>query len=123
MVGLQSKILELEAERRKLADSIERLGKSSKLAEERRLKLLELERDLIEHRKKLDHLKKLEKMKQASDENARRLQVELQELKTIRVRMVKQMREEGARYRLWKAKADKELAQVKQRVSNRGLRS
>ncbi|GMR54143.1 hypothetical protein PMAYCL1PPCAC_24338, partial [Pristionchus mayeri] len=63
-------------------------------------------------RKKLNELENIEKLKKQSDERVQKLKKEIFEMKSLRVRMTKQMRAEIEKYREYKMIADKKIVQM-----------
>ncbi|EPB71391.1 kinesin motor domain protein [Ancylostoma ceylanicum] len=92
-----------------------------RLAEERRRKLQDMEKQLAQFRKQMNEMKKLERQRQQSEETQKRMQAEIVELKKAKVRMVKQQKEEAEKYRHWKIKHDRELHQLKQKERKRDI--
>nr|CDJ82343.1 Kinesin domain containing protein [Haemonchus contortus] len=119
MASLQQRIDALMAEKAKLEADLKKFSINNKLAEERRRKLVEMEKQLAQFKKQMNELKRLEKQKQQSEEIQKRMQAEIATLKQAKVRMVKQQKEEAEKYRQWKLKHDRELIQVKQKERKR----
>ncbi|WKX99198.1 hypothetical protein Q1695_014238 [Nippostrongylus brasiliensis] len=119
MTSLQQRIDALLAEKAKLEADLKKISVNNRLAEERRRKLLEMEKQLAQFRKQMNELKKLERQKQQSEEIQKRMQAEIAALKMAKVRMVKQQKEESEKYRQWKLKHDRELVQIKQKERKR----
>uniref|UniRef100_A0A7I4YE15 Kinesin motor domain-containing protein n=1 Tax=Haemonchus contortus TaxID=6289 RepID=A0A7I4YE15_HAECO len=119
MASLQQRIDGLMAEKAKLEADLKKFSINNKLAEERRRKLVEMEKQLAQFKKQMNEMKRLEKQKQQSEEIQKRMQAEIAALKQAKVRMVKQQKEEAEKYRQWKLKHDRELIQVKQKERKR----
>ncbi|WKX92959.1 hypothetical protein Q1695_010746 [Nippostrongylus brasiliensis] len=121
MISLQQRIDVLLAEEAKLEADSKKKPVSSRLAEERRRKLLEVKKQLAQFRKHLNELEKLERQKQQSEETQERMQAEFAALKMISKNhsMVKQRKEDSETNRLWKPKHDRELVQIKQKKRKR----
>ncbi|WKX92961.1 hypothetical protein Q1695_010746 [Nippostrongylus brasiliensis] len=81
MISLQQRIDVLLAEEAKLEADSKKKPVSSRLAEERRRKLLEVKKQLAQFRKHLNELEKLERQKQQSEETQERMQAEFAALK------------------------------------------
>uniref|UniRef100_A0A0N5AZQ2 Kinesin motor domain-containing protein n=1 Tax=Syphacia muris TaxID=451379 RepID=A0A0N5AZQ2_9BILA len=90
-----------------------------RVSEQRRKRVQELEKEISSNRKRLAEIAKLEKEKATLQEKAQKLSAELQELKKLRVKMAKQMKEEETKFRSWKIKAEHELIQLKNRERKR----
>ncbi|GMR42388.1 hypothetical protein PMAYCL1PPCAC_12583, partial [Pristionchus mayeri] len=112
MESLTARLAELQKERDTLQDQLKRVSTSSKISEERRKRLAEIEKELLAQRKKLNELKNIEKLKKQSDETVQKLKKEIFEMKSLRVRMTKQIRAETEKYRQYKMIADKKIAQM-----------
>ncbi|KHJ96755.1 kinesin motor domain protein [Oesophagostomum dentatum] len=121
MADLQQRIDSLLSEKAKLEADLKKVSISNRLAEERRKKLQEMEKQLATFRKQMNEMKRLEKQRQQSEEAQKRMQAEICELKKAKVRMVKQQKEEAEKYRQWKLKHDRELLQMKQKERKRDL--
>lgn len=116
-----------------------------RVSEQRRKRVQELEKEIALNRKRLAEITKLEREKASLQERAQKLAAELlvnffcscfrylyhfesrlcttivelfQELKKLRVKMARQMKEEESKFRSWKAKAERELIQMRNRVSS-----
>lgn len=87
---------------------------STKLAEQRRKRVQELEDQLKDWKKKALDQSKLLKLREKDELKMKQLYSEISNMKSIKVRLVKQMREESEKYRAWKQVHDRELAKVKQ---------
>ncbi|CAJ0609451.1 unnamed protein product [Cylicocyclus nassatus] len=123
MGELQKRIDALLAEKLKLEADLKKFSVNNSLwlAEERRKKLQEMEKQLALFRKQMNDMKRLEKQRQQSEEMQKRMQAEIAELKKAKVRMVKQQKEEAEKYRQWKIKHDRELHQLKQKERKRDI--
>ncbi|XAR62078.1 Plus-end-directed kinesin ATPase [Bertholletia excelsa] len=121
----EKKVHELELEKRALQKEIEDLrhnlanisstsdGSSQKLKEEYLQKLNALEAQVAELKKKQDAQAQLLRQKQKSDEAARRLQDEIQRIKTQKVQLQQKIKQESEQFRMWKASREKEVLQLK----------
>ncbi|KAL6726830.1 hypothetical protein Aduo_008761 [Ancylostoma duodenale] len=121
MTELQQRIDAVLAEKAKLESELKKISVNNRLAEERRRKLQDMEKQLAQFRKQMNEMKKLEKQRQQSEETQKRMQAEIVELKKAKVRMVKQQKEEAEKYRHWKIKHDRELHQLKQKERKRDI--
>ncbi|KAJ7996792.1 hypothetical protein DPEC_G00240700 [Dallia pectoralis] len=91
----------------------------AKLSEQRRKRLQELEGQLTDMKKKLQDQSKLLKLKESSVRNMAKLNHEIQAMKSQRVQLMKQMKEDSEKFRLWKNKKDKEVLQLKEKDRKR----
>ncbi|XP_054788474.1 kinesin-like protein KIN-4C isoform X2 [Prosopis cineraria] len=121
----EKKLLELEHEKKVLQKEIEDLkcnlsnipsspdDGAQKLKEEYLQKLNALEAQVAELKKKQDAQAQLLKQKQKSDEASRRLQDEIQRIKSQKVHLQQKIKQESEQFRLWKASREKEVLQLK----------
>ncbi|KAL3830389.1 hypothetical protein ACJIZ3_019191 [Penstemon smallii] len=121
----EKKVHDLELEKRTLQKEIEELRQNlanistnsgdgaQKLKEEYLQKLNMLETQVAELKKKQDAQAQLLRQKQKSDEAARRLQDEIQRIKTTKVQLQQKIKHESEQFRLWKASREKEVLQLK----------
>ncbi|PRQ21211.1 putative plus-end-directed kinesin ATPase [Rosa chinensis] len=121
----EKKVHELEHEKKALQREIEELRQNlsnisstsgdgaQKLKEDYLHKLNLLEGQVSELKKKQDAQAQLLRQKQKSDEAARRLQDEIQRIKTQKVQLQHKIKQESEQFRLWKASREKEVLQLK----------
>lgn len=121
----EKKVQELEQEKKSLQREIEELRHNlanisstsddgaQKLKEEYLLKLNILEAQVAELKKKQDAQAQLLRQKQKSDEAAKRLQDEIQRIKSHKVQLQHKIKQESEQFRLWKASREKEVLQLK----------
>ncbi|KAH9314827.1 hypothetical protein KI387_023454 [Taxus chinensis] len=121
----EKKFSELEEEKKALLKEMERLKAelesisnnsdehTQKMQESYIQKLKALETQISELKKRQENQAQLLKQKQRSDEAAKRLQEEIQRIKTHRVQLQHKMKQESEQFRLWKACREKELLQLK----------
>ncbi|KAL0392205.1 UNVERIFIED_CONTAM: Kinesin-like protein KIN-4C [Sesamum radiatum] len=121
----EKKVQDLELEKSALQKEIEALkhnlvnissnsdDSAQKLKEEYLQKLNVLETQVAELKKKQDAQAQLLRQKQKSDEAARRLQDEIQRIKTQKVHLQQKIKQESEQFRLWKASREKEVLQLK----------
>ncbi|KAL3504870.1 hypothetical protein ACH5RR_034711 [Cinchona calisaya] len=119
------KVQELELEKRALQKEIEELrhnlanisstsdDSAQKLKEDYLQKLNVLESQVAELKKKQDAQAQLLRQKQKSDEAAKRLQEEIQRIKTQKVQLQQKIKQESEQFRLWRASREKEVLQLK----------
>ncbi|CAK7347261.1 unnamed protein product [Dovyalis caffra] len=121
----EKKVQDLEQEKRLLQKEIEDLrynlanisstsdDGAKKLKENYLQKLTVLEAQVAELKKKQDAQAQLLRQKQKSDEAARRLNEEIQRIKTQKVQLQHKIKQESEQFRLWKASREKEVLQLK----------
>jgi len=90
-------------------------GGSNKIAEQRRKRIQELEGQILNLKKQQQENIRLVKMNQQSQEKAKKFSEEIRSMKQIKVKLIKQMKEESERVRVWKQTKEKELIQLKQK--------
>ncbi|CAN6449501.1 unnamed protein product [Victoria cruziana] len=121
----EKKLLELELEKKQLQREMERLraelanissasdDSTQKLKEEYLHKLNLLETQVAELKKKQDAQSLILRQKQKSDEAAKRLQEEIQRIKTQKVQLQHKIKQESEQFRTWKTSREKEVLQLK----------
>lgn len=121
----EKKVHELELEKRALQKEIDELRHNlanisstsddgaQKLKENYLQKLNVLESQVSELKKKQDAQAQLLRQKQKSDEAAKRLQDEIQRIKSQKVQLQHKIKQESEQFRLWKASREKEVLQLK----------
>ncbi|RZB69616.1 kinesin-like protein KIN-4C [Glycine soja] len=121
----EKKVLELEQEKKFLQKEIEELkynlanissssgDGAQKLKEEYLQKLNALEAQVSVLKKKQESQAQLLRQKQKSDEAAKRLQDEIQRIKSHKVQLQHKIKQESEQFRLWKASREKEVLQLK----------
>ncbi|XP_075619114.1 chromosome-associated kinesin KIF4A isoform X2 [Balearica regulorum gibbericeps] len=91
----------------------------AKLSERRRKRLQELEGQINELKKKLNEQSKLLKLKESTEHTVCKLNQEIREMKTQRVQLMRQMKDDAEKFRQWKQQKDKEVIQLKERDRKR----
>ncbi|XP_014051951.1 chromosome-associated kinesin KIF4 isoform X2 [Salmo salar] len=91
----------------------------AKLSEQRRKRLQELEGQITDMKKKLQEQSKLLKLKESSVRSVAKLNHEIQAMKSQRVQLMRQMKEDSEKFRVWKNKKDKEVFQLKEKDRKR----
>ncbi|XP_057975126.1 kinesin-like protein KIN-4C [Malania oleifera] len=121
----EKKVLELEHEKRALQKEIEELrynlanisstsdDGAQRLKEEYLQKLNFLEAQVSELKKKQEAQSQILRQKQKSDDAAKRLQDEIQRIKSHKVQLQHKIKQESEQFRLWKASREKEVLQLK----------
>ncbi|KAI4314987.1 hypothetical protein L6164_027841 [Bauhinia variegata] len=119
------KIMELEEEKRKAQQERDRLlaeienlaansdGLAHKTQDIHAQKLKALETQIIDLKKKQENQVLLLKQKEKSEAAARKLQAEIQYIKSQKVQLQHKMKQEAEQFRQWKASREKELLQLK----------
>ncbi|KAJ8266922.1 hypothetical protein GJAV_G00136210 [Gymnothorax javanicus] len=111
MKDLQKAVSSLQREKEELVLALQSAKKDTnqaKLSEQRRKRLQELEGQISEQKKKLQEQAKLLKLREASARNVAKLNQEIQAMKSQRVQLMRQMKEDSEKFRQWKQKKDKE---------------
>ncbi|KAK7915847.1 hypothetical protein WMY93_011608 [Mugilogobius chulae] len=119
---LQTAVDSLQKEKEDLVLALHSAKKDSnqaKLSEQRRKRLQELEGQLGEMKKKLLEQSKLLKLKESSVQKVNKLMQEIQAMKTQRTQLMRQMRDDSEKFRLWKSKKDREVIQLKEKDRKR----
>ncbi|XP_042418955.1 kinesin-like protein KIN-4C isoform X3 [Zingiber officinale] len=121
----EKKLLELEQEKKTLMKEIEELrfnlssitctsdDGAQKLKADYLQKLTMLETQVSELKKKQEAQTQLLRQKQKSDEAAKKLQEEIQRIKSQKVQLHHKMKQESEQFRSWKASREKEVLQLK----------
>ncbi|CAK9135352.1 unnamed protein product [Ilex paraguariensis] len=119
------KIVELEDEKRTVQHERDRLlaevenlaatsdGQTQKMQDMHAQKLKALEAQIQDLKKKQENQVQLLKQKHKSDEAARRLQDEIQFIKSQKVQLQQKIKQEAEQFRQWKASREKELLQLR----------
>lgn len=114
----EGKIKDLEKQIEELNDQLNTtkvFDKKSKLAEERRKKVQQLESELAELRKKSIQQAKMLQLKEKDTQRVQNLSREIQAMKATRVKLVKSMRAESENFRQWKINREKEICQLREK--------
>ncbi|PUZ77483.1 hypothetical protein GQ55_1G375200 [Panicum hallii var. hallii] len=121
----EKKLTELEQEKKALQKEIENLRhaltnissstdeSAQKLKENYLQKLNALESQVSELKKKQEAQQQLLRQKQKSDEAAKRLQEDIQRIKSQKVQLQQKIKLESEQFRSWKAAREKEVLQLK----------
>ncbi|XP_048815258.1 chromosome-associated kinesin KIF4A [Lagopus muta] len=91
----------------------------AKLSERRRKRLQELEGQINELKKKLHEQARLLKLKESTERTVSKLNLEIREMKSQRVQLMRQMKEDAEKFRQWKQQKNKEVIQLKERDRKR----
>merc|ERR1719319_1504981 len=90
-------------------------GATKDIAERRRKKIQELEEKIGELKKKQVEQQRMANMATQNEAKAKKDQEEIRMIKAAKVKLVKQMKEEADRVRVWKQTKEKEVIQLKQK--------
>ncbi|NXI55469.1 KIF4 protein, partial [Chloroceryle aenea] len=119
---LELEVSSLQKEKEELVLALHMAKKDvnqAKLSERRRKRLQELEGQISELKKKLNEQSKLLKLKESTEHTVSKLNQEIREMKTQRVHLMRQMKEDAEKFRQWKQQKDKEVIQLKERDRKR----
>ena len=89
-------------------------GAAKDIAERRRKKIQDLEEKIGELKKKQLEQQRMAKMAAQNEAKAKKYQEEIRVIKAAKVKLVKQMKEEADKVRVWKQTKEKEVIQLKQ---------
>ncbi|GFR76078.1 chromosome-associated kinesin KIF4A [Elysia marginata] len=92
---------------------------ASKVAEQRRQRLKELEQQMLQLKKKMAEQSKIVKMKESTDKQMGKLGNEILLLKQQRVKLMKQMKEDVSNFQKWKKEKEKQVTQLQQKERKR----
>uniref|UniRef100_A0A8C5CP25 Kinesin-like protein n=1 Tax=Gadus morhua TaxID=8049 RepID=A0A8C5CP25_GADMO len=122
MHSLQASVDSLLKEKEDLVLALQSAKKDTqhaKLSEQRRKRLQELEGQLVEMKKKMTEQSKLLKLKESSVRGVSKLMSEIQSMKSQRVQLMRQLKEDTEKFRVWKSQKDKEVLQLKEKDRKR----
>ncbi|XP_042550857.1 chromosome-associated kinesin KIF4A isoform X1 [Dipodomys spectabilis] len=120
--NLELEVISLQKEKEELVLELQTAKKDvnqAKLSERRRKRLLELESQIADLKKKLNDQSKLLKLKESTEHTVSKLNQEIQMMKNQRVQLMRQMKEDAEKFRHWKQQKDKEVIQLKERDRKR----
>ncbi|CAM6035512.1 unnamed protein product [Sphagnum compactum] len=118
LLELEEEKKSLQGERDSLMAELESLATTTdentqKLQETYKNKLKQLEAQIADLKKKQENQSQLLRQKQRSDEAAKRLQEEIQRIKTHKVQLQQKMKQESEQFRAWKGQREKEVLQLR----------
>ncbi|XP_061559067.1 LOW QUALITY PROTEIN: kinesin family member 4 [Phycodurus eques] len=122
MLDLQMAVNSLQKEKEELVLALQSAKKDTnqaKLSEQRRKRLQELEGQLVDMKKKLLEQSKMLKLKESSVQKVNKLMQEIQAMKSQRIQLMRQMRDDSEKFRIWKSKKDREVLQLKEKDRKR----
>lgn len=109
----ESKILQLQKEKDELIQQLKNF-QGSKIAEQRRKRVQELENQIHDLNKKVQGQARLIKLKEKDVMRINQLNNEILQMKQARVKLIRKMREESDQFRNWKIQREREMAKLKQ---------
>ncbi|KAK9498578.1 hypothetical protein O3M35_003179 [Rhynocoris fuscipes] len=109
---LKTQIEELQREKEELQQQLTS-NASSKVAEQRRKRLQELEPKVAALMKKVTEQERIIKLKMNSEEKIKNLKNDIMEMKKMKVRLIQQMKAGNEQFQSWKANKNKELIALK----------
>ncbi|XP_043830521.1 chromosome-associated kinesin KIF4A isoform X2 [Dromiciops gliroides] len=122
MKSLELEVVSLQKEKEDLIfllNSAKKDVNQAKLSERRRKRLQELEGQITDLKKKLNEQSKLLKLKESTEHTVSKLNQEIRLMKSQRVQLMRQMKEDAEKFRHWKQQKDKEVIQLKERDRKR----
>ncbi|XP_072482701.1 chromosome-associated kinesin KIF4A isoform X2 [Notamacropus eugenii] len=122
MKNLELEVVSLQKEKEDLIlllNSTKKDVNQAKLSERRRKRLQELEGQIVDLKKKLNEQSKLLKLKESTEQTVSKLNQEIRLMKSQRVQLMRQMKEDAEKFRHWKQQKDKEVIQLKERDRKR----
>ncbi|CAO1366456.1 unnamed protein product [Diamesa serratosioi] len=102
-------------ELRSTSVAVSKDAKTSKIAEDRRKRVILLEGQITEMKKKAVLYEKAKRLQEQDRKRIEDLRVEIQEMKTLRVRLVRESRSETEIFKKWIATRDKQISHLKER--------
>ncbi|XP_021058289.1 chromosome-associated kinesin KIF4A-like [Mus pahari] len=120
--SLESEVTCLQKEKEQLLLDLQLAKKDvsqTRLSEHRRKCLQELEAQIADLKRKLNEQSKLLKLKESSENTVSKLNLEIQMMKTQRVQLMRQMKEDAEKSRQWKQQKDKEVIQLREQDRKR----
>ncbi|XP_050666124.1 chromosome-associated kinesin KIF4 isoform X1 [Leptidea sinapis] len=109
----EEKIAHLEKERDELLQQVKHNKSKDPTHEERRSKISSLESEIAELKKKCQQQALVIKTKEKNEAKLAALNAELQAMKATKVKIIRQMREEGEKFRKWKANNERAMLRLK----------
>ncbi|XP_077330469.1 chromosome-associated kinesin KIF4A [Lithobates pipiens] len=120
--SLESEVGALQKEKEELVLALHSAKKDvnqAKLSERRRKRLQELEGQMNDLKKKLNEQSKLLKLRESTEKTVGKLNHEIQAMKSQRVQLMRQMKEDSEKFRSFKQQKTKEVIQLKERDRKR----
>ncbi|XP_011304610.1 chromosome-associated kinesin KIF4 [Fopius arisanus] len=113
---MENEIKVLQAEKEQLMKNLEEFqtnNASAKIAETRRKKVKELEKKITELTKKCVEQSRILKTKEKAVQQVKNLTQEIQQMKQMRVKLVRDMRKEAEKFQQYKALREREVHKLK----------
>lgn len=86
----------------------------SQIAEQRRVRIQDLEQQMSNLRKKVLEQQRAIKLNEKNESKVKLLAEEIRLMKSAKVKLIRQMKEDADRVRVWKTQKEKEVATLKQ---------
>ena len=110
---MEDDIRKLQKERDELFKQ-QKADSTSKIAEQRRKRINELEQQMAAFKKKMLEQQRAIKLNEKNESKVKQLAEEIRQMKAAKVKLIRQMREDAERIRLFKTQKEKEVAALKQ---------
>jgi len=117
LASLQEELATLQQEKDNLDSQQKKSGSNDptcKISEQRRKRIQDLENQMNELRKKVADQSRALKMNEKAEKRAKQLGEEISQMKANKVKLMKQMKEDAERVRVWKQAKEKEVQKLKQ---------
>uniref|UniRef100_A0A4W3I567 Kinesin family member 4B n=1 Tax=Callorhinchus milii TaxID=7868 RepID=A0A4W3I567_CALMI len=114
--NLEAEVTALQKEKEELVSLLQNAKKdtnTAKVSERRRMRLQELETEILQLKKKVVEQSKVVKQKENATRTVDKLNHDIQTLKVQRVQLMRQLKEESEKTRQWKAQREREVLQLK----------
>ena len=113
MRGLESEIAKLQKQKDELNQQ-QKTDSKSKIAEQRRVRIQALEQQMADLRKKVLEQQRAIKLNEKNESKVKVLNEEIRSVKAAKVKLIKQMKEDADKVRVWKTQKEREVASLKQ---------
>merc|ERR1712029_464399 len=118
LAKMQEELATLQQERDKLEKQGSKAPKSNdpacKISEQRRKRNQELEAQITEMKKKIQEQSRMLKASERTEKEAKKLRDDISQMKSNKVKLIKQMKDDSEKNRVWKQQKEKEVAKLKQ---------
>ncbi|GAB6033179.1 hypothetical protein CHUAL_012786 [Chamberlinius hualienensis] len=123
MKELEKEVAVLQQEKEDLSAALRAAQSNSnnKISEQRRKRMIELEAQLSELKRKMTEFQRMASMKATSDKEISKLNKEINDMKHTRVQLVRQMKQESERMRKYKLDKEREVNHLKQQEQKRRI--
>ena len=111
---MESQLTTLGKEKEQLHQHNKAEPANSKLSEQRRKRIQELEGEMANLRKKVVEQQRMIKLNEKNEQKLKTLGSEIYNMKQAKVRLIRQMKEEAEKVRSWKIQKEKEVNKLKQ---------